>query len=181
MKNLKLGIIILFTLGGLWSGCHQDEIGYLITEYASYGVDSLVIRKNLDTTEPVWGPNPEYQQYLDWGYTPEDIAIFFPNVKPETWINAGADYFRVKNNQPWTGSQIEGIEGSAPIWLKVKSAQTDTGDATKLLECVTVRGNGIIEVPLENDIPVGRYLISLTVWNEGWSKDINDCFTIIVK
>ena len=31
------------------------------------------------------------------------------------------------------------------------------------------------------DIPVGRYVISLTFSNEGYSKDVDNCFTIIVK
>ena len=180
MKVLNLGIVTLF-LQIAWMSCHDVEIGYLITEYASYEVDSMVIRKELDTTPPVWGPNPEWQMYIDMGFLPEDIPLFFPGVEPETWVGGGEDYFRVKNNQPWTSSPIEGIEGTAPIWVKVKSAKSEDGDISKLLEVATVRGNGVIEVPLENEIPIGRYLISLTFWNEGWTKDLEDCFTIIVK
>lgn len=45
----------------------------------------------------------------------------------------------------------------------------------------TVRGNGVFEIPIKHDIPIGRYLISLTFSNEGYSKDVNDCFTVIVK
>ena len=52
MKVLKLGIVTLF-LQIAWMSCHDVEIGYLITEYASYEVDSMVIRKELDTTPPV--------------------------------------------------------------------------------------------------------------------------------
>ena len=57
MKVLRLGIVILF-FQMAWVACHDVEIGYLITEYASYEVDSMVIRKELDTTPPV-------QEYAD--------------------------------------------------------------------------------------------------------------------
>ncbi|WP_065219226.1 MULTISPECIES: hypothetical protein [Butyricimonas] len=180
MEGMKLGIWGMFFCL-LMIGCQGIDVGFLSTEYASYGLDSMVIRRELDTTEPYWGPNPEYQQYLEWGFLPEQIEMFFPGVKPITLVGAGEDYYRVLNNQPWTGSAIEGVEGSIPIWVKVKSVTSTNGDPSKLMECVSVRGNGVIEVPLENDIPVGKYLISLTFWNEGRSKDVDDCFTIIVK
>ena len=180
MKLLKLGVVMLL-LQLAWTSCHEDEIGYLITEYASYSVDSMVIRKTLDTREPTLQPNPEYQQYLDWGYTPELIELVVPGLKPTILAGGGEDFLRVLNNQPWVSTPIEGVEGTSPIWVKVKSAKTADGDASKLLEVATVRGNGVIEIPLENEIPVGRYLLSLTFWNEGWAKDVEDCFTVIVK
>ena len=51
----------------------------------------------------------------------------------------------------------------------------------KVLEQVKVYGDGTFEVPLQHTIPVGRYVISLNFRNEGYSKDVDDCFTIIVK
>jgi hypothetical protein len=59
--------------------------------------------------------------------------------------------------------------------------QTTTGNAEKMWEYLKVYGAGTFEVPLKHDIPIGRYLISLNFKNEGYSKDVNDCFTIIVK
>ena len=46
---------------------------------------------------------------------------------------------------------------------------------------LTVRGNGMFKLPLDiSSIPVGRYMISLNIYNEGYSHDVDDCFTIIV-
>ncbi|WP_141560948.1 hypothetical protein [Butyricimonas sp. Marseille-P3923] len=180
MKRMKLGMLVLLVYL-LLEGCQDVEIGFLVTEYASYSLDSMVIRKELDATEPYWGLNPEYEEYLNKGWTPELIKTIFPNLKPMILLGAGVDYYRVLNKQPWTGSAIEGIEGSTPIWVRVKEVKSTNGNTVPLMECISVRGNGIIEVPLKNDIPVGRYLVSLTFWNEGWSKDVDDCFTIIVK
>lgn len=49
-------LIILFMLTIPFSmvniGCQDIEIGYLITEYAGYSLDSLVINYELDATPP---------------------------------------------------------------------------------------------------------------------------------
>ena len=159
-------IIILFMLAIPFSiiniGCQDVEVGYLSTEYAGYSLDSLVINYELDATPPEEVPNPEYQMYLDMGFSPEEIAMFF-QIYPTMLVGGG------------------GIEGSNPIWCQVKSITSEGGDADKLAACISVRGNGVLSVPVENDVPRGRYSISLNFWNEGWSKDVNDCFTIIVK
>jgi len=63
----------------------------------------------------------------------------------------------------------------------VKSITSEGGDADKLAACISVRGNGVLSVPVENDVPRGRHSISLNFWNEGRSKDVNNCFTIIVR
>ncbi|WP_292271289.1 hypothetical protein [Butyricimonas sp.] len=178
MKNILAFMIVIISL--VETSCHEVEIGYLVTEYASYSLDSLVVYKDLDTTEPVEQANPEYQQYLNWGYTPEQIMMYFPGVYPTVWIG-GKDYFRVYNNQPWTGTSIEGVQGTQPIFARIKSIKSSDGDINKLQDCIQVYGNGVIEIPVINNVPKGRYLVSLTFWNEGWSKDVDDCFTIIVK
>ena len=65
--------------------------------------------------------------------------------------------------------------------MSIKSITTDEGDIEKLSTYLSVRGNGMLQIPVKNDIPAGRYKISLTFTNEGRSQDVNDCFTIIVK
>ena len=75
----------------------------------------------------------------------------------------------------------EGIQGTQQIYVAVKEIKTTGGNADKLADYLIVRGNGVFEIPIRHDIPIGRYLISLTFSNEGYSKDVNDCFTIIVK
>ena len=52
--------IYLLLLGVLFFvGCHDTKIGYLKTENASYGIDSLIIRKELtDNIQGVLGTAP---------------------------------------------------------------------------------------------------------------------------
>ena len=179
MRTIIILSSIWIFLGLMETSCRDVEVGYLITEYAGYGLDSMVIKYELDATPPVEAPNPVYEELLNDGWTPEDLADM--RVYPTILVGGGEDYERVKYDMPWVGTAIEGIEGSAPIRCIIKSIVSDNGDAEKLAKCISVRGDGTISVPVKNDIPLGRYKISLNFTNEGWSKDVDDCFTIIVK
>lgn len=189
MKRIIIQVAIALSVVGTWS-CQDIDVGYLITEYASYGLDSLVVRKDLDAAPPGQILNPDIdatiEAYLQLmpGYTYEQMyeLLVGGGIIPEYIpTEAGSDYERVKYNIPWVSTPIEGVEGSEPIFCTIKSVTSAGGNAAKLLECLTVRGDGTLEVPLENDVPPGRYSISLNFTNEGWSKDVDDCFTIIVK
>lgn len=156
------------------SACQEITPGYLITEYAGYTMDSMVVKKVLDLTPPV--PNPEYEMYIGYGYTPEYLASegIYPTI-------GGDEYKRDKYGWPWTSTPVEGVEGTKPIYVTIKSITTDTGDAKVMREHLTVMGDGSFLLPVYNDVPKGRYQISLNFANEGYSKDVDRIFTIIVK
>lgn len=205
---ILLPIVALFFIN-IWA-CQDIDVGYLITEYAGYGLDSLVIPAELDDAPPTLVENPlltqslaEYPETLkllegmlgmkppfpeDSGWaeynseeTYRDYLVNVVGIPEYKEVAAGPDYTRVKYNIPWTSTPIEGIEGSDPIYCNIKSITSVDGDVEKLLDCISIRGDGTISVPVKNGVPVGRYVISLNFSNEGWSKDVNDCFTIIVR
>ena len=91
------------------------------------------------------------------------------------------DYYRSKWGAPWVSTPIEGGEGTIAIYVSIKYITSTSGDPEKLWKVLSVRGDGTFEIPLYHDVPAGRYVISLNFRNEGYSKDVNDCFTIIVK
>ena len=91
------------------------------------------------------------------------------------------DYYRSKWGAPWVSTLIEGVEGTIAIYVSIKNITSTSGDPEKLWKVLSVRGDGTFEIPLYHDVPAGRYVISLNFRNEGYSKDVNDCFTIIVK
>ena len=179
MKN----ILLIFAFLCLLCSCHDETIGYLITEDASYTCDSLVVKRDLDTTPPTWGtwPNPEWEELLSMGITPEELESWGISPTIEGYGGEGEDYYRVKWNWPWIGTPIEGVQGTFQIHVTIKDITTTDGDAGKLWEVLSVRGDGTFEVPLRHDVPVGRYVISLTFSNEGYTQDVDDCFAIIVK
>ena len=91
------------------------------------------------------------------------------------------DYYRSKWGAPWVSTPIEGVERTIAIYVSIKNITSTSGDPEKLWKVLSVRGDGTFEIPLYHDVPAGRYVISLNFRNEGYSKDVNDCFTIIVK
>ncbi len=159
--------------------CRKVTVGYLITESAGYEIDSMAVKSVLDITPPVVIPNPLYEMYLGFGFPPDlllEIGIY-PTIEE----GGGEDYKRHKLGQPWTSTSIEGILGTPPIIASVKNITSTNGDPAKLLSVLTIRSNGILTVPLSHNVPPGQYKISLTFSNEGYSKDLDDVFTVIVR
>ena len=154
--------------------CQDITPGYLQTEYAGYTMDSMVVKKVLDLTPPK--PNPTFEMYVNYGYTPEYCVQngIYPTI-------GGDEYKRDKYGWPWTSTPIEGVEGTRPIFVSIKSITTESGDAERMWEVLNVSGDGTFSMPVYSDVPVGRYQISLTFTNEGYTQDVNNCFTIIVK
>lgn len=175
MKNLYLLLVISLA----FVGCHQVSVGFLMTEEAGYNPDSLVVKSVLDTTAPEVIPNPEWEMFIEIGLTPEQIMDM--DVFPTLEIGGGEDYQRVTYDIPWTSVPLEGYEGTQPIYMAVKSIITETGDAEVMKRYLSVRGNGMLSIPVRHEVPAGRYVISLRVWNEGYAKEIEDCFTVIVE
>ena len=185
MKNLIiLGTFILAAY--LVTGCQDVTIGFLQTENASYNPDSMVVKKELDVTPPRLEEvdNPIYYELLEEDpeyYTPEKLTSWgiYPTQIIE--VGAGEDYQRSQWEQPWVSNPIEGVDGTNQIHVSIKEIKTTAGNAVKMREYLKVYGDGTFEVPLKHNIPIGRYVISLNFSNEGYSKDVEDCFTIIVK
>ena len=187
MKRI-IYLIGIFVCVVYWN-CQDITVGYLLTENASYNPDSLVIKGmgSLDTTAGVQNPAVEemvislgltLEIFYSWGKTFEQIAKDF---MLEPYIGRGEDYVRGKWGQSWVSTPIQGIEGTSPRYVSIKDIKSENGDINKLRSVLTVRGDGTFEIPLYHDVPAGRYQISLNFTNEGYSKDVDDCFTIIVK
>ena len=181
MKRIIYCCLLVF-LGWVGQGCHEVPVGYLITDYASYNVASLVIKAKLTDLDPgVETPNPEWQMWIDLGYSPAEIIEYFA-IYPTIVEGRGEDYLRNLYDIPWVSLPLEGLQGTPPIFGHVKSVVGVEGDGAETLKaCMTVRGDGTIEIPAKHGVSIGVYRISLTFTNEGYSKDLDDCFTIIVE
>ena len=181
--RIILFIAILFSIVGV--SCHDVTVGYLWMESPGYNPDTMVVKAetSLDVTEPTWGtwPNPEYEVMISQGIPPELLESLgiFPTF--EGYGGGGEDYDRHKWDQPYVSTSIEGVEGTQQIYATLKDVKPAGEGADKLREALIVWGDGRLQLPLHHGVPAGRYLISLTFSNEGYSKDVDDCFTIIVK
>lgn len=185
MKKMKLlaGVFL-----SIWMiSCHEVPVGYLITENAGYSPDSLVVKRVLDIDSV---PNAEYQATLSYVISSGlwQMAGFpSPEKCVETWWSSLSpwsyteDYERAKFDIPWLSTKIQGVDGTRQVYMEIKDVKSEKGDAEAMKKLLTVRGNGMFKLPLDiSSIPVGRYMISLNIYNEGYSHDVDDCFTIIV-
>lgn len=112
------------------------------------------------------------------------LTVEYAQYDPDTLVidNNLLDEHSIEHNIPWVTSQIEGIEGTAPIVLSIESIKSSNNlDVEVFRKDVSVRGNGVFSVPLDHNLPADRYQVTLRATNEGYSKTIPDVFTIIVK
>lgn len=88
---------------------------------------------------------------------------------------------RLENHVAYTTSVIDKIQGTAPLIYTIAGTRAEQGDADRFAPYLSVMGGGRIIVEWDEHIPVGRYVISLYVENEGWKDLLADVYTIIVK
>ena len=181
MKRIKLYWCVLVFLGWFAQGCHEVPVGYLITEYASYSEDTMVIKFELTDVDPgISQPNPQWEMMFNMGMNPD--ALLGMGIYPMITIGQGEDYLRDLYDIPWVSVPLEGLQGTPPIFGHVKSVVAVEGDGADVLKaCITVRGDGTIEIPAKHGVSVGVYTVSLTFTNEGYSRVLDICMTVVVK
>lgn len=147
----------------------------------------MVVKRELEVDSV---KNPQWDMYLSivnssslWlilGYaTPEECVEGLYNIKQWEYSE---DYDRYKLDIPWLSTKIQGVKGTQQVHVEIKEVKSGDGDAEAMSALLTVRGDGMLKLPLNiTSIPVGRYVVSLNIYNEGYSHDVDDVFTIIVK
>ena len=185
MKKL-IYIFILSIMSIFVYSCEEKQVGYLVTESASYSINNMVVRIDLDGAEATYIPLI-YEMWESWAKESgkfTDIHHFFliqAEGDPKYMVGkAGIDYARNRYKLPWETTVIEGIRGTNPMKVYVHSAKTKDGNEKAMLESLKVRGDGTMTIPLTHSVPVGTYVISLRVENEGYTQLIYDCYTFNV-
>lgn len=120
------------------------------------------------------------------GYLQTENAAFSPNVITAYRTLAEGDVHLT--GVPWTSLRIQGISGTNPINYDFSSVKAENGgDAAKFEEAVTsgdvVVNGGIVQIYQTgiNKIPNGTYILSLRVYNEGYSQILTDILTFIIS
>lgn len=89
---------------------------------------------------------------------------------------------RQKNHVSWTTSEIEGVDGTAPIFYYIAGVRAEKGgDADIFRSELIIKGNGRFEVPYDFKAPAGYYHVSIRIENEGYSRVLDDVFTFIIN
>ena len=119
------------------------------------------------------------------GFLKTDGASFKPDslvIRKELDENDPVDQIRIQNNAPWVTNKLQGVLGTHPINYRLLDIKaSEGGDAAVFRKELTVRGIGVMQVPLKFNAPKGRYLISLEAYNEDHSSEMRDVFTFIVE
>lgn len=118
------------------------------------------------------------------GYLEADNAVFSPDslvIRKEP--DPVKDRVRIQNEADWVSTRIQGILGTAPLLFSVLDvrAEGEGADANAMKAVCRINGGGMFSVPLKNDIPVGKYILSIEVRNDGNVHQCPDIFKIIVE
>lgn len=117
------------------------------------------------------------------GYLEAEEAVYVPDSlvvrnTPDPVIDA----IRIENNAPWLTNPIQGIIGTQPLSFTIVDVKGVSEQIKTLIkEKVTIDGAGRIWVPLDAGLPVGEYILSLKVQNEGQTRYLNDIFRLIIE
>lgn len=116
-----------------------------------------------------------YLKTLEASFAPDSLVI-------RKILDPVTDAVRIENKAPWVTPRLQGVLGTAPINYRILAiTASDGGNADIFLQELTVRGIGVMEVPLYFQAPKGRYKVSLEAYNEDYTSAMNNVFTFIIE
>ena len=146
-------------------------------ETAGYDFGSMVVCRVLDLEEQLVD-NPTWQQ-LSAFFSSEELEAM--GIPPKMKV-PGKDEKRYRLGLLWVGSMIQGMDGTKPIHVSITNIYTESGDTEAMRALLNVWGDGTFQLSEDVfSIPAGRYRISLNFCKERYSKNMDNCFTIIVE
>lgn len=120
------------------------------------------------------------------GYLDVDNAEYVPKVV-EVYKQADPESERAQNNAPWTSFPIQGVMGTSPINYKIADVKCEEGGNAdvfkKEIDKQTIRLQGSILQIFQSAVstlPIGKYILTITVFNEGHQKTLPDIITVSV-
>lgn len=117
------------------------------------------------------------------GYLQTQEAVYVPDsMFIRLVLDENLDAYRMYNLSPWVSPKLQGVLGTPPLLYEIVEVKASEGGNAKLFrQLLGIRGGGRMEFPLFSDITPGHYMVSVRVYNEGYSEVIGDAFTFIVK
>lgn len=172
MKNIIELFIISVLIVFLTSSCEDREYSYLNAENLQYPTNNMTVVIGLvdaDTIKPGGGG----------GGFPG-----FPGFPGGNGEQPSKYKSRIKNKAPWLSQPFWGasVEGARPLTIVVANVKTEGefANADILKKEIEFIGEGVVQIPFETQIPIGKYLLSYEISNISGSQVVEDCFTIIV-
>ena len=111
-------------------------------------------------------------------FAPDSINVFH-NIDPTST--------RYLEQEPFVSTSIQGVAGTNPVNYELSSVKADSPSASELFMKLYKEGKisvagGLIVVSqnASHQLPNGRYVLSLKVYNEDHEAILKDVFTIVV-
>ncbi|WP_286156138.1 MULTISPECIES: hypothetical protein [Bacteroidales] len=126
----------------------------------------------------IWGCNKQEIGYLDTSnaeYIP-DSAVFKAVLDP----NNRQDAQKIKFEIPFQTPGLQKVTGSPVVQYSIYRVDCNNG-ADSSVSQFRIRGKGIIELPYNHTVPVGRYVFSIQVSNEGHVHVLDSVLTVILQ
>lgn len=129
----------------------------------------------------LWGCHDITVGFLETGN-----ALYFPDtleVRRELDPTRVPDKVMIASGAEWVSNEISGVLGTSPLEYEIIEVKAkDGGDADLFLEQVRIIGGGRFYFPSkEIKAPNGTYTLSIRVSNPGYSAELKDIFTIVIK
>lgn len=117
------------------------------------------------------------------GYLKTEGASYLPDSTIiRTVLDEVLDKARIANKAPWVSSNLQGVLGTPPITYRIVDVTSpDSGDTDLFRQELTIRGNGVMLVPLVPKSPKGKYVVSIEVANEDHTQILENAFTFIIQ
>lgn len=202
LEELKASWDLLYEAGGqyyeesLW---WQEE--YARRLQARYDFEDEVLYPLEDAYDA--NPTPELEEQLDAAYDRYDELEAARREARNNWYDAddefiaiaesmGLDYEDLLENIgkheniiqykiPWMTLPIEGVLGTEPMTYSISSVYNENPENARLFqESLSIIGGGRMYVSQDVEAPVGTYVVSIAIKNEGQSVVLENVFTFIV-
>ena len=116
-----------------------------------------------------------YLETINSAYIPDSV-VFKAALDPAI----PADAQRIKFEIPFQSQGIQGIQGTLPISYSIARIECSNGATDKLGQFGMV-GKAQIKLPFNHTVPAGRYVISVSVRNEGHISVLDSALTVIIR
>lgn len=158
-------------------------------EYKMYDENPYISNEEFERLYGLWEEQYAVQDefYRLWDEIDAQIEEVMA-VRKEAIGNIDHDILKlqrqIQDTIPWTSSPIEGVLGTEPIIYSIAGVKgEDRAKVDLFSKYLTIIGGGrfVLYWSKEEILPAGRYVVSIQITNEGYSRIINNVFTFIVK
>ena len=120
------------------------------------------------------------------GFLQTENALYLPDTLEVRRVldpNRSPDKMMITSGADWASNQISGVTGTNPITYEITNVKASNGgDAALFLEQVSIIGGGRVYFPSKDiKAPDGTYVLSIRVSNPGYTAELEDIFTVIIK